>query len=65
MRKSDLTPRTGKPLKPSMTDAVNDGIATKLRALYSGFENEGIPENLLVLLDRLDEAERAYVNRDK
>lgn len=65
MRKTDLTSRTGKQSQPTMVDAVNDGIALKLRELYSGFENEGIPDNLLMLLDKLDEAERAYVNRDK
>ncbi|MCD2173384.1 NepR family anti-sigma factor [Rhizobium sp. C4] len=40
-------------------DVVQDGIALRLRELYSNIENEGIPDNLLHLLEKLDEAERA------
>ncbi|HWU63615.1 MAG TPA: NepR family anti-sigma factor [Ensifer sp.] len=40
-------------------DVVQDGIALRLRELYSNIENEGIPDNLLNLLEKLDEAERA------
>lgn len=40
-------------------DSVQDGIALRLRELYSNLENEGIPDNLLNLLEKLDEAERA------
>jgi hypothetical protein len=40
-------------------DVVQDGIALRLRQLYSNLENEGIPDNLLHLLEKLDEAERA------
>ncbi len=41
------------------SDVVQDGIALRLRELYSNIENEGIPDNLLHLLEKLDEAERA------
>jgi hypothetical protein len=40
-------------------EAMHDGIALRLRELYSDLENEGIPDNLLHLLEKLDEAERA------
>lgn len=40
-------------------ETLNDGIACKLRELYCNLENEGIPDNLLQLLDKLDAAERA------
>lgn len=40
-------------------DAVQDGIALRLKELYADLENEGIPESLLNLLEKLDEAERA------
>lgn len=40
-------------------DAVQDGIAIRLKELYADLENEGIPESLLNLLEKLDEAERA------
>lgn len=36
----------------------NTDIGKKLRALYSAVQDEGIPPQLLDLLDRLDEAER-------
>ena len=65
MRKTDVTSKTGQPSEIAITDPVSDGIALKLRELYSGFENEGIPDTLLMLLDKLDEAERAYGNREK
>lgn len=40
-------------------EALHDGIALRLRELYSDLENEGIPDNLLHLLEKLDEAERS------
>jgi hypothetical protein len=36
----------------------NSDIGAKLRALYGAVQNEGIPEHLLDLLERLDEAEK-------
>lgn len=36
----------------------NTDIGKKLRALYAAVQDEGIPPNLLDLLDRLDDAER-------
>lgn len=36
----------------------NSDIGNKLRALYSAVQEEGIPDKLLELLDRLDEVER-------
>ncbi len=44
-------------------DVVQDGIALRLRELYSNIENEGIPDNLLHLLEKLDEAERAQTGK--
>jgi len=36
----------------------NSDIGNKLRALYGAVQDEGIPNKLLELLDRLDEVER-------
>jgi hypothetical protein len=36
----------------------NSDIGNKLRALYGAVQDEGIPDKLLQLLDRLDEVER-------
>lgn len=36
----------------------NSDIGNKLRALYGAIQDEGIPDKLLQLLDRLDEVER-------
>ncbi len=36
----------------------NSDIGNKLRALYGAVQEEGIPNQLLDLLDRLDEVER-------
>lgn len=38
----------------------NSDIGNKLRALYGAVQDEGIPDKLLDLLDRLDEAERRH-----
>lgn len=36
----------------------NSDIGNKLRALYSSVQDEGIPESLLDLLEKLDETEK-------
>jgi len=36
----------------------NSDIGNKLRALYGAVQDEGIPDKLLQLLDRLDEVEQ-------
>lgn len=36
----------------------NSDIGNKLRALYGAVQDEGIPDKLLDLLDRLDEVEK-------
>jgi hypothetical protein len=36
----------------------NSDIGNKLRALYGAVQDEGIPNKLLELLDRLDEVEK-------
>ena len=36
----------------------NSDIGNKLRALYGAVQDEGIPDKLLQLLDRLDAVER-------
>jgi hypothetical protein len=38
----------------------NSDIGNKLRALYGAVQDEGIPPQLLDLLDRLDAAEQAH-----
>jgi len=40
---------------------ANSDIGAKLRALYGAVQDEGIPESLLDLLERLDQAEQAAV----
>jgi hypothetical protein len=61
MNKPVADKKSGKRLNGGFppADVVQDGIALRLRELYSNFENEGIPDNLLHLLEKLDEAERA------
>ena len=46
---------------PSRSDdglGPNSDIGAKLRALYGAVQSEGIPDRLLDLLEKLDEAER-------
>ena len=38
---------------------TNDAIASQLRQYYTSVEQEPIPDNLLSLLEKLDEAERS------
>lgn len=38
-------------------------ISKKLRALYESIEDEGIPDHLLNLLEKLDQAENAQSNK--
>jgi Anti-sigma factor NepR len=38
---------------------ASDGISMKLREFYRQLEQEDIPTNLLMLLDKLDQAEKA------
>ncbi|WP_395012840.1 NepR family anti-sigma factor [Devosia sp.] len=40
-------------------------IGAKLRALYGAVQNEGIPERLLDLLEKLDQAEQKANAADK
>ncbi len=42
---------------------VGAGISVQLRKLYSSIQNEEIPDRLLTLLERLDEAERKAASR--
>jgi len=44
---------------------ANSDIGNKLRALYGAVQDEGIPNKLLELLDRLDEVERANTKPGK
>ena len=44
--------RTADPLGP------NSALGARLRALYTGFESEPVPSDLIALLEQLDEAER-------
>lgn len=37
----------------------NDGISRKLKQLYQQLEQQDIPANLLTLLEKLDQAEKA------
>jgi len=38
---------------------TNDAIASQLKQYYTSVEEEPIPDNLLSLLEKLDEAERS------
>ena len=44
--------------RPDDSLGPNSDIGNKLRALYGAVQEEGIPNKLLELLDRLDEVER-------
>lgn len=42
----------------------NTDIGSRLRALYGSVQDEGVPENLLDLLEKLDSAEQAHKSKD-
>ncbi|SMD01619.1 hypothetical protein SAMN05880593_11561 [Rhizobium sp. RU36D] len=42
---------------------VGAGISVQLRKFYSSIQNEEIPDRLLTLLEKLDEAERKAASR--
>ena len=42
----------------------NTDIGARLRALYGSVQDEGVPENLLDLLEKLDSAEQAQKAKD-
>lgn len=44
---------------PSQAGQNNDGISKQLRKFYQELEQEAVPDNLLMLLDKLDQAEKA------
>jgi hypothetical protein len=49
------------PARPRRADdglGANSDIGAKLRALYSSVQEEGIPDKLLDLLEKLDHAEQ-------
>jgi len=43
--------------------AAHGDISRKLRALYDSVQDEGIPDHLLDLLEKLDEAENAQSSK--
>lgn len=45
--------------KPDDGLGANSDIGSKLRALYGSIQDEGIPDRLLDLLEKLDQAEQA------
>ncbi|MGF0539485.1 NepR family anti-sigma factor [Agrobacterium sp. ES01] len=44
------------------SDVIQDGVALKLKELYSSLEGEAVPDQLLQLLDKLEAAEKASLN---
>ena len=42
----------------------NTDIGARLRALYGSVQDEGVPEQLLDLLEKLDNAEQAQKSKD-
>jgi hypothetical protein len=42
----------------------NTDIGSRLRALYGSVQDEGVPEQLLDLLEKLDSAEQAHKTKD-
>lgn len=42
---------------------VNSDIGSKLRALYGAIQDEGVPDQLLDLLEKLDNAEQAQSSK--
>ena len=42
----------------------NTDIGSRLRALYGSVQDEGVPDNLLDLLEKLDGAEQAQKSKD-
>jgi hypothetical protein len=45
-------------VSPQVPQSGRTVISRKLRELYDSVQDEGIPDNLLDLLEKLDEAER-------
>ncbi|SHE83170.1 hypothetical protein SAMN02745223_01163 [Devosia limi DSM 17137] len=43
----------------------NSDIGARLRALYGSVQDEGVPDQLLDLLEKLDNAEAAQVDAQK
>lgn len=41
----------------------NTDIGARLRALYGAVQDEGVPDQLLDLLEKLDNAEQAHKNK--
>lgn len=60
MIKETTTPREPNLVRRRGTDGLgpNSDIGMRLRALYGAVQDEGIPDKLLDLLERLDEAEK-------
>lgn len=42
----------------------NTDIGSRLRALYGAVQDEGVPDQLLDLLEKLDSAERSQATKD-
>jgi len=56
----DNGPHGSPPLQASQKNGQNnDGISRKLKQLYQQLEQQDIPANLLTLLEKLDQAEKA------
>jgi hypothetical protein len=53
---NQMTP--ARPRRPDDGLGPNSDIGAKLRALYSSVQDEGIPDQLLDLLEKLDRAEQ-------
>ncbi|WP_246745779.1 MULTISPECIES: NepR family anti-sigma factor [unclassified Ciceribacter] len=51
------------PIAPGKKDAVDQMISMKLKSFYDDIVEEGTPDRLLDLLEKLDAAERAAAAR--
>lgn len=60
MREKTFTPLGAKKRAKRQDDGLgpNTDIGSKLRALYGSVQDEGIPDNLLDLLEKLDAVEQ-------
>ena len=67
MIKEDIVSQQRMRVQAGRTDdglGPNTDIGSRLRALYGSVQDEGVPEQLLDLLEKLDSAEQAQKTKD-
>lgn len=63
MKKDDFVNQERMKVQPDDGLGPTSDIGSRLRALYGAVQEEGVPDQLLDLLERLDTAERAQAKQ--